>query len=378
MAGDNAIPSSLRYTPCGEGESPQMKILLVDDEPALRELLRATFEGADVSVDEASSGQEAEERIRRRRPDVIVLDLRMPGMDGTELCTRLQADPKTKSIPIVLLTGAAPEEARRAQRAGATALVRKPFSPLDLLAVVQRVAGKQSVPRRPRRAKAADEELLLYARDLRHLLEVERGQRTLLQESYLATVTSLAGALESRDMRTGAHSQRVQRYAMELLEALHPGVLEREPGVRYGFLLHDIGKIAIPDQILQKPGPLTRGERRRMQTHTVIGEQMLTGVAILNGAGLQVVRSHHERWDGKGYPDGIAGSELPVGARVFAVADALDAMTSDRPYRRAQRWSAAHEEIVAQAGKQFDPEVVDAFRARKRELREVRRELSAA
>jgi len=361
-----------------KGESPQMKILLVDDEPALRELLRATFEGADVSVDEASSGQEAEERIRRRRPDVIVLDLRMPGMDGTELCKRLQADPKTRSIPIVLLTGAAPEEARRAQRAGATALVRKPFSPLDLLAVVQRVAGKTPVPRRPRRVKAADEELLLYARDLRHLLEVERGQRTLLQESYLATVTSLAGALESRDTRTGAHSQRVQRYATELLEALYPGELEHDPGVRYGFLLHDIGKIAIPDQILQKPGPLTRAERRRMQTHTVIGEQMLSGVAILHGQGLQVVRSHHERWDGKGYPDGIAGSELPVGARVFAVADALDAMTSDRPYRRALRWSAAHNEILAQAGKQFDPEVVDAFRAREPELREVRRELSAA
>jgi putative two-component system response regulator len=293
-----------------------MKILLVDDEPALRELLRATFEGADVSVDEASSGQEAEERIRRRRPDVIVLDLRMPGMDGTELCKRLQADAKTKSIPIVLLTGAAPEEARRAQRAGAAALVRKPFSPLDLLAVVQRVSGMTTVPRRPRRVKAADEELLLYARDLRHLLEVERGQRSLLQESYLATVTALAGALESRDSRTGAHSQRVQRYAMELLEVLVPGDLEQDPGVRYGFLL--------------------------------------------------------------GYPDGIAGAELPVGARVFAVADALDAMTSDRPYRRALRWSAAHDEILAQAGKQFDPEVVEAFRAREPELREVRRELSAA
>ena len=355
-----------------------MKILLVDDEPALRELLRATFEGADVSVDEASSGQEAEERIRRRRPDVIVLDLRMPGMDGTELCKRLQADPKTKSIPIVLLTGAAPEEARRAQRAGAAALVRKPFSPLDLLAVVQQVAGKTSVPRPPRRVKAADEELLLYAHDLRHLLEVERGQRMLLQESYLATVTSLAGALESRDTRTGAHSQRVQRYAMELLEILHPGDLDHDPGVRYGFLLHDIGKIAIPDQILQKPGPLTPAERRRMQTHTVVGEQMLGGVAILRGAGLQVVRSHHERWDGKGYPDGIGGSELPAGARVFAVADALDAMTSDRPYRRALSWSAAHDEILAQAGKQFDPEVVDAFRAREPELREVQRELSAA
>jgi putative two-component system response regulator len=361
-----------------KGVSPQMKILLVDDEPSLRELLRATFEGADVSVDEASSGQEAEERIRRRRPDVVVLDLRMPGMDGTELCKRLQADPKTQSIPIVLLTGAAPEEARRAQRAGATALVRKPFSPLDLLSVVQRVAGKVPVERRPRRVKAADEELLLYARDLQHLLEVERGQRTLLQESYLATVTSLAGALESRDTRTGAHSQRVQRYAVELLEALHPGVLERDPGVRYGFLLHDIGKIAIPDQILQKPGPLTRGERKRMQTHTVIGEQMLGGVAVQNGAGLQVVRSHHERWDGKGYPDGIAGTELPVGARVFAVADALDAMTSDRPYRKALKWDAARSEIVAQSGKQFDPEVVEAYVEREAALRETQRELAVA
>src|SRR4051812_27438004 len=210
-----------------------MRILLVDDEPALRELLRATFEGADVTVDEAGSGEEAEERIRRRRPDVVVLDLRMPGMSGVELCERLKADSRTASIPIVLLTGADAEEARRAQRAGAAALVRKPFSPLELLAIVERVAGHSTVPRRPRRVKAADEELLLYARDLRHLLEVERGQRALLQESYLATVMSLASALESRDLRTGAHSQRVQRYAVELLEALHPGVLEEQPGLRY-------------------------------------------------------------------------------------------------------------------------------------------------
>jgi response regulator RpfG family c-di-GMP phosphodiesterase len=355
-----------------------VKLLLVDDEPALRELLRATFEGADVSVDEASSGLEAEERIRRRRPDVIVLDLRMPGMSGTELCQRLKADARTKSIPIVLLTGADPEDARRAQRAGAAALVRKPFSPLDLVAVVQGLAGSPSVTRKPRRMRPGDEELLLYARDLKHLLEVERGQRELLQESYLATVTSLAAALDSRDMRTGAHSVRVQRYAVELLLALRPDALDVDPGIPYGFLLHDIGKIAIPDQILLKPGPLTRAERRRMQTHTVVGEQMLGGVAILQGDGLRIVRSHHERWDGKGYPDAMGSSELPIGARVFAVADTLDAMTSDRPYRRAMRWSAAHDEIVAQSGKQFDPEVVEAFREREQELREVRRELAVA
>ena len=355
-----------------------MKILLVDDEPALRELLRATFEGADVTVDEAASGQEAEEQIRRRRPDVIVLDLRMPGMGGVELCRRLKSRQRTKAIPIVFLTGVDGDEARSAQRAGAAALVRKPFSPLELLAVVERVAGRPSVPRQPRRSKPADEELLLYARDLRHLLEVERAQRALLQESYLATVTSLASALESRDTRTGEHSQRVQRYALELLETLHPGFVEREPGLPYGFLLHDMGKIAIPDLILQKPGPLTRTERRRMQTHTVLGEQMLSGVEVMRGEGLRVVRSHHERWDGKGYPDGLARSEIPLGARVFAVADALDAMTSSRPYRKKLAWSVASDEIVAQSRKQFDPDVVEAFRAREPQLRDVYRELVAA
>jgi len=355
-----------------------VKILLVDDEPALRELLRATFEGADVTVDEAASGQEAEEQIRRRRPDVIVLDLRMPGMGGVELCRRLKSRQRTKAIPIVFLTGVDGDEARSAQRAGAAALVRKPFSPLELLAVVERVAGRPSVPRQPRRSKPADEELLLYARDLRHLLEVERAQRALLQESYLATVTSLASALESRDTRTGEHSQRVQRYALELLETLHPGFVEREPGLPYGFLLHDMGKIAIPDLILQKPGPLTRTERRRMQTHTVLGEQMLSGVEVMRGEGLRVVRSHHERWDGKGYPDGLARSEIPLGARVFAVADALDAMTSSRPYRKKLAWSVASDEIVAQSRKQFDPDVVEAFRAREPQLRDVYRELVAA
>jgi len=361
-----------------KGDRRTVKILLVDDEPALRELLRATFEGADVTVDEAASGVEAEARVRRRRPDVIVLDLRMPGMSGAELCERLKADERTKAIPIVLLTGADPEEARRAQRAGAQALVRKPFSPLDLLAVVERVAGHSPVPRKPRRTKPADEELLLYARDLRHLLEVERAQRMLLQDSYLATVTSLASALESRDTRTGEHSQRVRRYAVALLETLQPNALEHDPGVEYGFLLHDIGKIAIPDVIMLKPGSLTRAERKRMQTHTVIGEQMLRDVAVLQGEGLRVVRSHHERWDGKGYPDGLARDELPLAARAFSVADTLDAMTSDRPYRRALRWGAAHDEIVAQRGKQFDPDVVDAFVECEAALQDVRRELAAA
>ena len=341
-----------------------MKILLVDDEPALRELLRVTFEGADVTVDEAGSASEAEARIRAARPDLIVLDLRMPGVGGAELCVQLKASPDTREIPIVLLTGADVEEARRGQDAGAEALVHKPFSPLELLAVVERLTRNGArVPTTPPRAveKHDDEELLLYARDLRHMLAVERRQRALLEGSYLETVTALATALEWKDTSTHDHSQRVVRYALELLAAIDPSFVDRDRGIEYGFLLHDVGKIGIPDEILRKPGPLTRTERARMQKHTLLGAEMLAGVALLQGAGLEVVRSHHERWDGKGYPDKLRADETPLGARVFAVADALDAMTSDRTYRRALSWSAAREEIISESGRQFDPVVVEAF-----------------
>ncbi|HLX20748.1 MAG TPA: HD domain-containing phosphohydrolase [Gaiellaceae bacterium] len=341
-----------------------MRILLVDDEPALRELLRVTFEGADVTVDEAASAAEAQARIGLARPDLIVLDLRMPGMGGVELCTVLKASELTREIPIVLLTGADEDEAEGARLAGAEALVRKPFSPLELLAVVERLTnrgGRLLAAPRPVEGNG-DEELLLYARDLQHMLSLERRQRALLESSYLETVTALATALEWKDAGTHDHSQRVMRYALELLAVIDPYFVERERGIEYGFLLHDVGKIGIPDEILQKPGPLTPAERSHMEKHTIFGEQMLTGVALLNGEGLNVVRSHHERWDGRGYPDQLRGPEAPLGARVFAVADTLDAMTSDRPYRDALDWAVARDVIVTESGRQFDPDVVDAFR----------------
>jgi ribonuclease P protein subunit RPR2 len=285
---------------------------------------------------------------------------------------------RTRAIPIVALTGADQEDVRAVQRAGAAAVVRKPFSPLELLAVIERASGRTPVPTKPRRSRAGEEEeVLLYARDLRHLLEIERMQRRLLKDSYLETVTALAIALESKDGATRAHSQRVERYALALLQAIAPSTTDDE-SYEYGFLLHDIGKIGIPDAVLQKQGPLTRSEQKRMQTHTIIGEQMLSGVAVMQGTGLEIVRSHHERWDGRGYPDGMGGTEIPIGARVFAVADALDAMTSNRPYRRAMPWRSARAEILAQARTQYDPDVVEAFREREDELLAVRRELAAA
>lgn len=341
-----------------------VKILLVDDEPALRELLRVTFEGADVAVDEAGSAAEAQTAIAASPPDLVVLDLRMPVVGGAELCARLKSEPRTRDIPIVLLTGADAEEARRAQEAGAEALVRKPFSPLELLAVVERLTngGARVSMSSPRAGSPRDdEELLLYAHDLRHMLGVERRQRELLDRSYIQTVTALATALEWKDTDTHDHSQRVMGYALELLRAIDPDFVQRDRGIEYGFLLHDVGKIGIPDEILQKPGALSAPERERMEQHTLLGEEMLSRISLLEGEGLRVVRSHHERWDGQGYPDRLRADETPLGARVFAVADALDAMTSDRPYRSALSWTAAREEIVVESGRQFDPAVVEAF-----------------
>jgi response regulator RpfG family c-di-GMP phosphodiesterase len=357
-----------------------LRILLVDDDPALRTLLRTTFEVADVDVAEADSAESARRKIRASPPDVIVLDVKMPGASGLELCAELKASPKTKDIPIILLTGSNGGGSAAAKRAGADAFVRKPFSPLELLAIADRLAGGlYGVPFRATKKRGGpQEELLLYARDLRHLLELERGQRELLQSAYMQTVSALASALESKDTGTRAHSQRVQSYATALADAIGEDTVTRDPSTPYGFLLHDVGKIGIPDGILQKAGPLSPAERRRMQTHTVLGEAMLSGVSFLKGEGLKIVRSHHERWDGRGYPDGLTREDVPLGARIFAVADALDAMTSHRPYRRAMSWSAAHAEILDQRKRQFDPDVVDAFLHVEDNLREIRRELAAA
>jgi response regulator RpfG family c-di-GMP phosphodiesterase len=355
-----------------------LRLLLVDDDPGLRALLRATLDAVDIEVDDAEDAPTAVAAIRRQAPDAIVLDVNLPGMDGLAFCRQLKSERETKEIPIVVLSGSDGGTSEAALEAGADSFLSKPFSPLELLAIVERLAGGlYGIPFRATNKREPEEQLLLYARDLRHLLEIERGQRHLLENAYHETVIALATALETKDTGTRAHSARVQRYALELTMAIDPELTD-DQSTEYGFLLHDVGKIGIPDGILLKPGPLNDAERRRMQTHTILGEQMLGGVAFFQGEGLRVVRSHHERWDGTGYPDGIAGTEIPLGARIFAVADALDAMTSDRPYRRAMSWAAAGREILAESKRQFDPDVVESFVARERSLRAIRREFAAA
>jgi cyclic di-GMP phosphodiesterase len=355
-----------------------VRLLIVDDDDGFRALLRTTFEVVDVEVEEAPTAEAALDIVQLRRPDAIVLDVSMPGMGGLEFCRRVKADPTTQSVAIVLLSGSVSDLALAGESAAADAYLRKPFSPLELLDVLERLTGSlDAVPPPLSGERRGDEQqLLLYARDLRHLLEIERGQRMLVQNAYKETVAALASALESKDTGTRAHSQRVQHYALELAHAVSPELID-DPSAEYGFLLHDVGKIGIPDRILLKPGPLNEGEKRLMRTHTLLGEQMLGGVAFLRGEGLQIVRSHHERWDGDGYPDELSGTDIPLAARIFAVADALDAMTSDRPYRSALSWRAAGKEVVAQSGAQFDPGVVRAFVEREDVLMLVRSELAA-
>ena len=354
------------------------RVLVVDDDPGLRALLQVTFDSAELELDEAESVEEATALIAARPPQIVVLDIDLPGVDGLSFCRTLKDDPATRGLRIVLLSGSDDATPAAMEAAGADALVRKPFSPLELLSLVERLLGEGGEGRSWAAAEAdTAEQVILYARDLRRLLEVERGQRLALQSAYRETVTALTSALESKDSGTGAHSQRVQTYALELTAAVAPR-LGREQTLEYGYLLHDIGKIGIPATVLRKPGPLSPPERRLMETHTVLGEQMLADISLLQGEGLRVVRSHHERWDGGGYPDRLSGEAIPLGARIFALADTLDAITSDRPYRAASSWEAAVDEITGQAGRQFDPRVVDAFRASEKRLRRVYYELSAA
>jgi putative nucleotidyltransferase with HDIG domain len=208
-----------------------------------------------------------------------------------------------------------------------------------------------------REAAARQRQLEHYAADLREIFKQERNRAQELRRSYKATVLALANAVEARDAYTGQHAQRVAAYGLRIA---HAAGVEVDPQVEFGFLLHDIGKVAVPDAILFKPGALTDEERALMVKHPTIGSEILRHIDFLDEA-KAVVLHHHERWDGDGYPDGLAGEEIPVQARVFAVADTLDALTTDRPYQLAAPWAEARAVIRSHSGTQFDPAIVAAY-----------------
>jgi ribonuclease P protein subunit RPR2 len=208
--------------------------------------------------------------------------------------------------------------------------------------------------------------MIVFARELGELYRLERSrsaelERVLqsLQESYLATMTSLAQVIEAKDRTTHGHLERTQAYGLALARRIDPTLIDT-PALRYGFFLHDIGKVGVPEHILCKQGPLSSDEWEVMRRHPVVGAQIVAPISFLRDS-LGLIRHHHERFDGRGYPDRLRGDEIPLSARIFSVADSFDAMTSDRPYRDSIGVERAVDELRDGAGTQFDPDVVEVF-----------------
>ena len=327
-------------------------VLIVDDDRQVREVLHEIFLSHGYKCELANDGREGLEIFRATRPPLTVTDVKMPVMDGLEflkLARKFDAD-----AAVIVLTGVGDvKTAIESLKVGAYDFIIKPVNVDELL-----IAAERAVERR---------QLLIERREYQALLEhrVEEATRDLaltlreLQDTYRATLEALGSALDTRDVGTEAHSRRVHGYALTMARA--HGVSEDEiKDIEHGVLLHDIGKIGIPDAILLKPGPLTPEEWIVMRTHPEVGRRLIERIPFLRGA-VPIVYHHHERWDGSGYPLGLRGDAIPLGARIFAVADALDAMTFDRPYSKAMSYEAACREIERCAGTHFDPVVVRTF-----------------
>ena len=334
-------------------------ILVVDDEPAIRDLLQEGLKDSGYSCTIASNGYEALDRLKEREFSLVLSDIDMPRMDGVKLLQALQEG--HPDIEVVMITGVVDVEvALQAIRMGASDYLTKPFNLEEVRFTIQKVLEKRR--------------LILENREYQRNLEEKVAERTAqlvlkhqeieslfekLQSSYETTLEALAAALDTRDTDTQGHSVRVSEYTAVIAQRM--GVKEPElTDIRRGALLHDVGKIGISDAVLRKPGKLTPEEWAEMKIHPEIGHRILSGILFLENS-LPIVLSHQERYDGSGYPRGLRGEEIPLGARIFAVVDTLDAMTSDRPYRRALTYEDAQEEIIRNQGIQFDPRVVEVL-----------------
>ena len=328
------------------------KILIVDDEEAIREVVTTMLDAQGFQCVAVSNGRAAQEQFRKLAPDLILSDMIMPEMDGIKLLDWLRVtDPE---VPVIMVTAIHDiSTALEAIRRGAYDYILKPFEKDQLFMGVRRALQHRRLVLENRN----------YQRNLEELVEERTAQLTgaltQLEQSYDDTLEALGSALDLRDAETEGHCQRVTAFTISIAKAM--GVApEFLPVLARAAFLHDIGKMAIPDGILRKPGPLTEEEKEVMRTHCEIGYNMLTRIPFLRDAA-EIVLSHQEFYNGTGYPRKQRGEQIPLGARIFAVADALDAMISDRPYRRALPMSHAREEIKRCAGTQFDPRVVEVF-----------------
>ncbi|HYB42614.1 MAG TPA: HD domain-containing phosphohydrolase [Candidatus Methylomirabilis sp.] len=330
----------------------QGPVLIVDDDQDVREMLHDIFRSSGFQCQVASNGREALQVFEAAHPQLTVTDVRMPVMDGVEFLRHARA--VDSDAVVLILTGVGDvRTAVESLTSGAYDFILKPVNPDELL----QAAGRALEHRRSLLSRREQHEQL-QRRVAEATRELEATLRR-LEDTYRSTLEALGSAIDTRDVGTHAHSRRVRGYSLVIARA-HGVTGTGLRDIEHGVLLHDIGKIGIPDSILLKPGPLTPAEWKIMRRHPEIGRQLIEKIPFLSGA-VPIVYHHHERWDGTGYPLGLRGEAIPLGARIFAVADALDAMTFDRPYSRAIPLEAAQAEIRRCAGSHFDPAVVDTF-----------------
>src|SRR5438309_8727022 len=333
----------------------QTTILVVDDDASVRHVISSVLREEGYTVRAAASAEQALELLRASGDVPTVLsDLKMPGHDGIWLLDQiLQRHPHAA---VVMLTGYGDtENAVECLKRGAADYLLKPPRITDLVRAIERAQSRRKLAIARNRYHEG-----LAHRVREKTLEITEALRR-TADAYTSTLSALVAALDAREHETSDHSQRVVRYTMAIARRMGIGSEELDQMGR-GALLHDIGKIGVPDSILLKAGPLTPSEWIEMRKHPEIGHQILQSIAFLASAA-DIVLAHQERWDGGGYPRGLSGTQIPLGARIFAIADTLDAMTSDRPYRRGVSYDEARAEIARCSGTQFDPACVDAFRS---------------
>ncbi len=328
--------------------APPARILIVDDESAIRRLLKDILGGEGYLCETSGNGEDALEKIARQPFDLVMIDIRMPGMDGIELLKRVRdLRPGGEPLATIILTAVnALDMAVEAMKLGAYDYLTKPFSNETVLLSV---------------AKALDRRrLVLENLDYQKNLESKvKLQSEKIQSSFLKTIESLARVLETKDSISREHGQRVTEIAVRIARALELPPKDIE-NIRIASLLHDIGKLGVSEKILEKPNPLLEEEMEHIHRHPLVAEKILGPIDDLEEI-IRLIRHHHERWDGTGYPDRLKGEAIPLGSRILAVADSYDAMLSSRPYRAPLKPLDALREIETQSGKQFDPAVVAVF-----------------
>jgi putative two-component system response regulator len=331
---------------------PQQRVLVLDDEKPVRDCVRRQLNLRGFETAGAASSIEALTVLESAPFDLVVCDLRMPGACGIEFLR--EATGRHPDIGVVLMSGTHNLQlAVEAMRLGALDYISKPFTADQIADTVARAIGRM-------RERSERSHYLKRLEDFFLDQGVELSRTLSTQESASeGTLSALVNALDAREHETEAHSRRVGEYSLYLSEVMGIGP-EARGDIRKGALLHDIGKIGISDRILLKPGKLTSEEWVEMRKHPEIGYWILTGSRDLLAAS-EIVISHHERWDGGGYPHGLVGDVIPIGARIFSVVDTFDALTSNRPYRRGESYESARGEIEMNAGTQFDPLVVEHF-----------------